>query len=279
MNYSTQTIVDFSYYISMVRDLGCYILYEPEQLLNLFEDQKHSLKIEMQVQSPINKVMLNNGEAGQKFRDGALAFYEFLFEKEKYLDVVNGKVVVKHEYDVRVTKEVINELIVLLPMVDQHIEAYQKANILEKEAKELAYTLKQYTLSCINLVIYVLVEKSFYKYNELKHSAQLNAKEEADACLQNTKDLLDLYVYVGKALHSDDQRIVSEIHNMNDVFMTFSGGKPFPQNETLAEYTLRIRRQLIDTTKELSIEYMNNFAPLMKELYTLQEEMLKKSKN
>ena len=81
MNYSTQTIVDFSYYISMVRDLGCYILYEPEQLLNLYEDQKHSLKIEMQVQSPINKVMLNNGEAGQKFRDGALAFYEFLHQK------------------------------------------------------------------------------------------------------------------------------------------------------------------------------------------------------
>ena len=66
---------------------------------------------------------------------------------------------------------------------------------------------------------------------------------------------------------------------MNDVFMTFSGERPFPQNETLAEYTLRIRRQLIDTTKEFSIEYMNNFAPLMKELYTLQEEMLKKSKN
>ena len=83
MNYSTQTIVDFSYYISMVRDLGCYILYEPEQLLNLYEDQKHSLKIEMKVQSPINKVMLNNGEAGQKFRDEALAFYEFLFEKNR----------------------------------------------------------------------------------------------------------------------------------------------------------------------------------------------------
>ncbi|MGN1344105.1 MAG: hypothetical protein ACI4U3_05955, partial [Traorella sp.] len=131
----------------------------------------------------------------------------------------------------------------------------------------------------VNLLLYVLIEKCFYKYNEIKHSNELNTKEASEECLQNTKDLMDLYLYVGKALHSDDVRIVSQIHDMNDVFMTFSGGKPFPQNETLAEYSLRIRRQLIDTTKELSIEYMNNFAPLMKELYTLQEEMLKKSKN
>ena len=277
MNYYTQTIVDFTFYTSLVRDTLAYILYHDKDLVPLYNDQKHSLKIELEVNSPINKVFENNGENGKNIRNGLFAFYDFLFNKEKYVSIVDGKVSAKHELDVKVTHDVIQHLLVLLPMIDQHIDAYQQKGLLEKEAKSLSVNMKRYTLACSYLALYILIEKNYFDFNNLKNKGENNDSESIKERISNINLLIEMYGYLIKQIPTDDERLKDCIESFNEVLQVIVGKKKLESNSQIPQYTMEIRKKLIDTTKEFSISFMEIYGPLMKELYLIQQEVMKKA--
>ena len=86
-----------------------------------------------------------------------------------------------------------------------------------------------------------------------------------------------MYGYLIKQIPTDDERLKDCIESFNEVLQVIVGKKKLESNSQIPQYTMEIRKKLIDTTKEFSISFMEIYGPLMKELYLIQQEVMKKA--
>ena len=85
------------------------------------------------------------------------------------------------------------------------------------------------------------------------------------------------YTKIAMDLAPDDERLKNCIESFNEVLQVIVGKKKLESNSQIPQYTMEIRKKLIDTTKEFSISFMEIYGPLMKELYLIQQEVMKKA--
>lgn len=280
MNEYTEGIVDITFFTSLMRDTLAYIVYENVSLVQIYKDQQHGIKTELEIKSPFNQLLESNGETGKKFKEHLLKFYDFLFNKEQYITLEGEKVIVKHEYDLMALDYVSDYLLIILPLMDQMIEEYRKIDLLEDNAYSLSVTSKDLAVVFALLTYYVLLERRYFRYNYINAKQESGYEEESKLLIDEMNQVIKDYSNFRNSIITEHQGVNKTIFLINQMILCFTGrDETIKSLEEAIEKAKETRKEIFTFLDEYSKEFNKYYVPMIKAVYEKQQEAMKKYSN